>query len=107
LKPARCARTCATTVGVERRAVAEHDRRDDGFAPRLVRHADDARLADVGMREKHALDLGREDALAGAPDDSFRRPTTDRKPSSSNAPRSPVCTQPSRFVRAVSSGFRQ
>ena len=38
---------------------------------------------------------------------SFSRPTMDRRPSSSNAPMSPVCSQPSRSASRVASSFCQ
>ena len=61
-------------IGIEGRAVAQHDRGDDRLAPVRVRNAQDARLADVGVCEQHALDLGGEDALAGAADDLLPAP---------------------------------
>ena len=56
---------------VEVEAGRAHDERDDALAHQRVGLADRDRVADVGVRLEHVLDLGGRDVLAAADD---RRP---------------------------------
>ena len=67
----------AQRLGVERRALAQHDRGDD-FLAALARQGDDGRIDDVGVPVQRLFDLGRGDVEA-ARDDDLLQPVDDRR----------------------------
>ena len=74
------------------------------FTPAVVGDADYARLGDGWMPAEHLLHDNGVHVVAPVMMRNFLRSTRKRCPSSSSLPRSPVCSQPSRRVSAVSVG---
>ena len=80
------------------------DVRDHALAPAVVGRADDRDLPDPRRPREHVLDLDGVDVLAAEMTMSSTRPTTQRSPSSSIRPTSPVWYQPSRIAFSSASG---
>src|SRR5439155_8602146 len=89
------------------RARAPHDRGGHDLAPVGVGHAEHAASAIPGWSRRQRSTSAGKTFSPPLLIISLRRPAMCRKPSSSNAPRSPVWSQPPRSACAVASGIRQ
>ena len=82
----------------------QHDQGHRTRAEALVGAPDDAGLEHGRVLVQSGLDLRGVDVLAAAHDQVAAPVEHARPPSASSRPTSPVCSQPSRSVRAVAAG---